>query len=79
MKLFVPHEPAPLDEGKGAIHFFPGGLTEHAVLQLSDGTDSVYSVEVHALTGRCRVYPKAFEPKALFEDPARADESEVDL
>jgi len=65
LKLLVPHEPAPLLHGKGAVHFFATGMTEHAVIQLSDGGESVYSVEVRALTGRCRVYPEAYEPHQL--------------
>jgi len=79
VKLIVPHEPAPLEQGQGAIHFFPGGMTEHAVLQVSDGGDAVYSVEVHPLTGRCQIYPRAYEPKQMLGDPENADVSEVDL
>ena len=79
VKLIVPHEPAPLEQGQGAIHFFPGGMTEHAVLQLSDGGDGVYSLEVHPLTGRCQIYPNAYEPKELLGDPENADVSEVAL
>ena len=80
IKLIVPHEPAPLEQGKGAIHFFSAGLTEHAVLQLSDGADGVYSVEVRPLTGRCRIYPRAYEPKQLLGDPDDPKaKGEVDL
>ena len=69
MKLIVPHEPEPLEQGKGAVHFFPGGMTEHAVIQLSDGADAIYSVEIHPLTGRAQIYPEAYEPKELLGDP----------
>jgi Tfp pilus assembly protein FimT len=79
VKLIVPHQPAPLEQGKGGVHFFPGGMTEHAVLQLSDGGDTVYSVEIHPLTGRARVYPKAYEPDQLLGNPEDPDVSEVDL
>jgi prepilin-type N-terminal cleavage/methylation domain-containing protein len=80
VKLTVPHEPAPLEQGKGAIHFFPAGMTEHAVLQLSDGGDGVYSVEVRPLTGRCRIYAEAYEPKQMLDDPeAPKAKGEVDL
>lgn len=77
VKLIVPHEPEPLEQGKGAIHFFPSGMTEHAVVQLSDGQDSIYSVELHPLTGRCQIYPEAYEPKKLLGDPEHPHESEV--
>ena len=80
VKLIVPHEPAPLEQGKGAVHFFPAGMTEHAVLQLSDGADAIYTVEVRPLTGRCRIYPEAYEPKQFLDDPsAPKAKGEVDL
>jgi general secretion pathway protein H len=79
VKLIVPHATGPLEQGKAAVHFFPGGMTEHAVLQLSDGGDAVYSVEIHPLTGRARIHPEAFEPEQLLGDPDEPDVSEVDL
>lgn len=80
VKLIVPHEPGPLEQGKGAVHFFPAGMTEHAVLQLSDGGDGVYSVEIRPLTGRCRIYPEAYQPKQLLGDPQDPKaKGEVDL
>jgi type II secretory pathway pseudopilin PulG len=79
VKLIVPHQPAPLEQGKGAVHFFAGGVTEHAVLQLSDGADAIYSVEIHPLTGRARIYPEAYEPRQLLGDPNDPDATEVDL
>ena len=77
VRLIVAHEPVPREQGHGAIHFFPGGTTEHAVLQLSDGGDDVYSLEIHPLTGRATVHPGAFEPKELLDDPRARDVSEV--
>jgi general secretion pathway protein H len=61
------------------VHFFAGGITEHAVLQLSDGAEAIYSVEIHPLTGRARIYPDAYEPRQLLGDPNDPDVSEVDL
>jgi general secretion pathway protein H len=78
VKLIVPHSPAPIEQGKGAVHFFPPGMTEHAVMQLSDGADAIYSVEIHPLTGRARIYPRAYEPKQLLGDPDDPDVSEVE-
>jgi prepilin-type N-terminal cleavage/methylation domain-containing protein len=78
VKLIVPHAPEPIEQGKGAVHFFPAGMTEHAVIQLSDGADAIYSVEIHPLTGRARIYPNAYEPKQLFGDPDHPDVSEVE-
>jgi Tfp pilus assembly protein FimT len=78
IKLIVPHEPEPLTQGEGSVHFFPGGLTEHAVIQLGDGRSGVYSVEVHALTGRIKVYNLAYEPRELLDEIDGEVVSEVD-
>ncbi len=67
-RLITPHEPEPREEGRGAIYFFPGGQTEHAVLWLSDGGDRVFSVELHPLTGRVRVRDHAYEPDELLDE-----------
>lgn len=79
VKLIVPHQPAPLEQGKGAVHFFPGGMSEHAVIQLSDGGEGRYSVELHPLTGRAKIHAEAYEPRELLGDPDKPDVSEVDL
>ena len=59
------------ERGKGYIYFWPGGQSEHAVVQLVDNADHVYSVEVHPLTGRARIYPYAYEPEELNEEEVR--------
>lgn len=78
VKLFVPHASDPLEQGKAAVHFFPSGMGEHAVIHLSDGGDAIYSVEIQPLTGRAKIRPQAYEPKELIGDPD-ADEPEEDL
>lgn len=55
-RLIVPHEPEPKIVGEGAVHFFPGGRSEHAYIELSDGREGVYTLEVNALTGRVKIY-----------------------
>ncbi|HJL18979.1 MAG TPA: prepilin-type N-terminal cleavage/methylation domain-containing protein [Sandaracinaceae bacterium LLY-WYZ-13_1] len=77
-RLIVPHEPEPRTEGRGALYFFPGGHTEHAVIWVGDDEDRVYSVEVHPLTGRTRVYDYAYEPEELLDDGRGGSRSEVD-
>lgn len=67
-RLITPHEPEPREQGRGAIYFFPGGQTEHAVVWLSDGGDRVFSVELHPLTGRTRVRDHAWEPDVLLDE-----------
>jgi prepilin-type N-terminal cleavage/methylation domain-containing protein len=60
--LITPHEREKRTEGEGAVYFFPGGVTEHAVIQLSDASDTVYSVEIHPLTGQAKIHNFAYEP-----------------
>jgi general secretion pathway protein H len=79
VKLIVPHEPTPLEQGKGSVHFFPGGITEHAVIQLSDGGEGRFSVELHPLTGKAKIHAEAYEPDSLLGDPENPENSEVDL
>jgi general secretion pathway protein H len=76
-RLVTPHEPEPRTSGRGAIHFFPGGQTEHSVVWLSDGGDRVFAVELHPLTGRARVYNHAYEPDELLDEGADEPASEV--
>jgi len=78
VRLIVAHRPEPLEEGSGAVHFFPGGMGEHAVIHLSDGSSSVFSLEIFPLTGRTRVYPEAYEPRHLLGDPEDPEYGEVD-
>jgi len=66
--LITPHDADMRTDGEGAIYFFPGGVTEHAVIQLSDASDTIYSVEIHALTGNARIYNFAYEPLDELDD-----------
>lgn len=77
-RVIVPHEPDPVTEGQASIYFFPGGHTEHAVVWVGDDEDRVYSVEIHPLTGRTRVYDYAYEPEQLLDDGHGGSRSEVD-
>jgi general secretion pathway protein H len=76
VRLVTPHEPDPREEGRGAIYFFPGGQSEHAVVQLGDGGDDVYSVEIRPLTGRAIIHNFAFEPEPIrdrFDDEGQSE------
>lgn len=79
VKLLVAHEPEPRTKGEGSVYFFPGGNGEHAMIELGDGREGVYTVEVRALTGRVKIYPEAHESGAGLTDPddKNKDESEV--
>jgi len=53
--IYTPRLVKPLTEGKGYVYFFPMGMTEAAVIHLSDGKDTFYTLVVHPLTGRVSV------------------------
>lgn len=78
VKLIVPHEPYPRESGTGAIYFFPGGQTEHAVVHLAQRDGRIYSVEIHPLTGRGKVHTGPYEPELLLGSPEESERSEVD-
>lgn len=60
--LITPHETDKRVDGEGSVYFFPGGIAEQAVIQLSDSSDAVYSVEIHPITGNARIHNFAYEP-----------------
>jgi Tfp pilus assembly protein FimT len=78
VKLIVSHEPEPLEEGPGALHFFPGGRTQHAILHLADRYDHVFAVEIHPLTGRGTVHAEPYLPYRLLDDEDGSDTTEID-
>jgi prepilin-type N-terminal cleavage/methylation domain-containing protein len=75
-KLIVPHEPVPRTTGEGAVYFFPGGRSESALIQLGDGRDGVYTLEVRPLTGRTKIYAEAYEKSNVLHDVRDKDEDE---
>ena len=68
LRVITPHEIEPREEGRASIYFFPGGRTEQAVIHLADSSDRVYSVVIHPLTGRGRIYNYAYEPEELSDE-----------
>jgi prepilin-type N-terminal cleavage/methylation domain-containing protein len=52
----------PKREGEAYIYFFPDGMGDHAVVQLTNRAGEIYSVEVQPLMGRAAVYNYAFVP-----------------
>lgn len=49
------HDEEPILEGVGYLYFWPGGVTERAVVQLGEGDAEGLSVVVSPLTGRARI------------------------
>jgi prepilin-type N-terminal cleavage/methylation domain-containing protein len=78
VKLISANEAQPRTRGDGALHFFPGGRTEHAYVELSDGRGGAYTVELNALTGRVRIYAQPYEKIETFDKHFNSeDESEA--
>jgi len=73
--LITPHETDKRTDGEGSLYFFPGGVTEHAVIQLSDSSDTVYSIEIHPLTGNARIHNFAYEPLDELDDDGEVEDS----
>ncbi|MCP4195986.1 MAG: prepilin-type N-terminal cleavage/methylation domain-containing protein [Proteobacteria bacterium] len=71
---YTPHEPLPREEGKAYIYFFPNGVTEHSIVQVSDGSDRIYSVEVHPLSGRAFIHNEPIEPEGELDELQEAEE-----
>jgi general secretion pathway protein H len=69
------HRDHPAEEGRAALYFFPRGTTELAVVQLRDVNGFVNSVEVHPLTGRCRIHNVPYEAPTNEEDLNEAEEA----
>ncbi len=78
-KVIVAHEAKPRSEGKTDLFFFPNGLTQHAVVQLADRDDIIYSVEIHPLTGRGIIHNAPYEPEVLMDDPSKRNEDKSQL
>ncbi|MCU0663849.1 MAG: prepilin-type N-terminal cleavage/methylation domain-containing protein [Myxococcota bacterium] len=72
--VYTPHDPRGRKEGKAFLYFFPGGLTEHAIVQLTDGEERTYSLEIHPLTGRAVVHTEAIEPAEDLDALQEGDE-----
>ncbi|MET0386729.1 MAG: prepilin-type N-terminal cleavage/methylation domain-containing protein [Polyangiales bacterium] len=77
IKLIAAHEPEPRTRGEGAVHFFPGGRSEHAFIEIGDGRDGVYTIELNALTGRVRIHAEAYESGDTLGSADDQDASEV--
>ena len=73
-RVFTPHDPQPREDGRGYIYFFPNGMAEHAFVQLSDGEERVYTVEVHPLSGKSFFYAEEVEPEEDLDELQEASE-----
>jgi prepilin-type N-terminal cleavage/methylation domain-containing protein len=61
--VFTPRLAEPLQAGQGYIYFFPLGMTEAAIVHLSDKKQETnYSLVVHPLTGRVQIKNSYIQP-----------------
>jgi general secretion pathway protein H len=55
--VYTPRMTEAVTSGRAYLYFYPLGQTEPAIITLTDATgDSVYSLVVHPITGRVRIY-----------------------
>ena len=61
--IYTPRLSEPTSEGRGYLYFFPLGMTEAAIIHLSDAKrETYYSLVVHPLNGRVSVKNSFVEP-----------------
>jgi general secretion pathway protein H len=62
--VYTPRVTDPLTSGRAYVYFFPLGQTEPAIITLSniDSDDAIYSLVVHPITGRIRIYNEEVQP-----------------
>jgi general secretion pathway protein H len=63
MDVYTPRLSELVTHGRAYIYFFPLGQTESAIVHLSDpAEETIYSLVVHPITGRVRVYNEYVKP-----------------
>ncbi|HEX3903055.1 MAG TPA: prepilin-type N-terminal cleavage/methylation domain-containing protein [Polyangia bacterium] len=61
--FYTPRMTDPVTTGRAYLYFYPLGQTEPAVITLTDATgESVYSLVVHPITGKVRIYNTEVKP-----------------
>jgi general secretion pathway protein H len=66
--VYTPRQTDEVVAGRAYIYFFPMGQTEPAIIHLSDPEgDAVYSIVVHPITGRTKIYNEYIKPATGLE------------
>ena len=61
--VYTPRMTDPVTAGRAYLYFYPLGQTEPAVITLTDKSgESVFSLVVHPITGRVRIYNEEVKP-----------------
>jgi general secretion pathway protein H len=71
-KVHTGHQEEPFTSGVAYLHFFRGGFTEPAEIELTDG-DDVVTLKVLPLTGRVRTYHRELKELELEEYDGRLE------
>jgi general secretion pathway protein H len=65
MDVYTPRVGELITHGRAYIYFFPLGQSESAIVHLTDADDeTIYSLVVHPITGRVKVYREYVQPPA---------------
>ena len=72
--VMTPNNDQVIREGRAAIRFFPNGFQEPAVIILSAGEDTFYSLRTEALTGRVKIYARKLDRPEGFGEPDEVQE-----
>ncbi|MBT8494704.1 MAG: type II secretion system GspH family protein [Deltaproteobacteria bacterium] len=54
-RIHVKHLREPVEEGRVAVNFFPLGFAERAIVEIENEDGDVFSVRVHAVTGKVEI------------------------
>jgi len=61
--VYTPRLTEPVTSGRAYLYFYPMGQTEPAIITLTDESgESIYSLVVHPITGRVRIYNYEIKP-----------------
>jgi general secretion pathway protein H len=74
-KVWTGHQEEAFTSGTAHIHFFSGGWTEPAQIELTDG-DAFITLKLYPLTGRVRTYDKELEVPKPEDDDGREEGDE---
>lgn len=63
MDVFTPRVADPVTHGRAYVYFFPLGMTEPAILHLSDPSGgTIFSLVIHPVTGRVQIFNEYVRP-----------------
>jgi general secretion pathway protein H len=78
LKVQTEHDEEPITDGIAYIYFWPGGLTERAIIQIAKvGDDDGLTVEISPLTGRAQIQRGLLDlPEGVFSPDEEFSERE---